>query len=121
MLEEVAAVVVPKVVAKVKSLAPPPPDPHALPVFEISPVAEKVAQPGVPPAPETMSAEVDAVPLTLKFVVVPFPSEKFPPVMSPVLEMEKRVEVAVPWLEEAMAKSVIGASEPVVDAACIES
>ncbi len=40
-----------------------PEPPQALPVFEMRPVAEKVAQPAAPPAPETMRFVVEAVPV----------------------------------------------------------
>ena len=48
----VAEVFTPKLVSGVKGKVPEPP--QALPVFEMMPFAEKVAQPGVPPALETM-------------------------------------------------------------------
>ena len=58
----------PKVVG-VKGNAPPPATPHGDPMFESVPFDENVAQPAVPPAEETMSAEVEAVPEIVSAVV----------------------------------------------------
>ena len=67
--------------------APPAALPQAVPVFEISPTAENVAQPAVPPAFETMRPVVEA---------------------RPVFEIEKRFVVAPFWTdEELMLKSVV--------------
>lgn len=61
------AAVAPKVVGVNGKLPPPP---QATPVFEMRPVAEKVAQPAAPPALETTKLVVEAVPVTARFVVV---------------------------------------------------
>lgn len=53
----------------VKGKAPPVPVPHETPVFEIRPVAENVAQPGVPPAEETIKLVVEPVPVMVRPVV----------------------------------------------------
>jgi hypothetical protein len=45
--------------------------PHVIPVFERSPIEEKVAQPGVPPADETIKLVVEAV-VAEREVVVAF-------------------------------------------------
>ena len=58
----------PKFVVGVKGKAALP-EPQAVPVFERSPTELNVAQPAVPPAEETTSALVDAVPETVRPVV----------------------------------------------------
>ena len=53
------------------------PLPQAAPVLEIVPLAEKVAQPAVPPAEETMRSVVEAVPATVRSALgftVPIPT-----------------------------------------------
>ena len=47
--------------ARVKGYAAPPPDPQAVPVFEMRPIELKVAHPAVPPALETIRFVVEAV------------------------------------------------------------
>ena len=51
---------VPKV-SKVWPKLEPPPEPHAVPVFDMRPIALKVAQPAVPPALEITRLVVEAV------------------------------------------------------------
>src|SRR3989344_4724727 len=58
---EVALVLTPKLFVGVKEKVPLP-EPQAVPVFEIVPFVEKVAQPAAPPAEETMRLVVEAVP-----------------------------------------------------------
>src|SRR4051812_10981216 len=45
-----------------------PPEPQAVPVLEIVPLIEKVAQPAAPPADETIKFVVEAVPETVNAV-----------------------------------------------------
>ena len=58
------------VVAHLEVLLPPP-EPQAVPVFEMSPIEEKVAQPAVPPAEETKRLVVEAVVAERLVVVAP--------------------------------------------------
>ena len=81
MIEEVAALMTPKLLSQVKGAAPVA-EPQAEPVFDMSPIAENVAHPGVPPAEETMRLVVEA---------------------RPVFDMEKSVEVAEA-VDEPIAK-----------------
>ena len=57
---EVEFAAAPKLMSGVKSKPPPPPEPHAVPVFEMVPLEEKVAHPGVPPAEEMVKLVVEA-------------------------------------------------------------
>ena len=82
---EVALVVVPKWVVGIHANVPEP-EPQAVPVFEMSPVVENVAQPAVPPAEETVRFVVLAVPETVMAVV------------DANGNVEARVEVAVKML-----------------------
>ncbi len=80
----------------VKGKALPPPEPHAVWVFEIVPMVSNVAQPAVPPALETMRLVVEAVPLTASRalgLVVPMPT--LPP-FTMNLPPPERVEVISP-------------------------
>jgi hypothetical protein len=65
---EVEFAVAPKLVVGVKEKVPEP-EPQAVPVLEMVPFAEKVAQPADPPAEETMRLVVEAVPETVSAVV----------------------------------------------------
>lgn len=85
MGEVVAAERAPKLVVKVNESVPPP-EPQALPVLEIVPLVEKVAQPAVPPALETMRFVVEAVPEIVSAVVDAYGN----------VEAEEDVEVTAP-------------------------
>ena len=78
------------VVAHLEVLLPPP-EPQAVPVFEMSPIEEKVAQPAVPPAEETMRLVVEAV-VAESEVVVALVNKAL--VKVPRAEKKEEVEVA---------------------------
>src|SRR3989344_6639117 len=65
---EVALVFTPKFTVGVHENVPLP-EPQAVPVFEMRPVAENVAQPAAPPAEETVRFVVEAVPEIVRPVV----------------------------------------------------
>ena len=82
------------------------PLPQVVPVFEINPMALKVAQPAVPPALETVRLVVEAVPVerivVVALVVVELPVIKRLPEM-----VEEALETSIPPVR--VSKEVVAA------------
>ena len=99
---EVALVFTPKLLVGVQANEPLPP--QALPVLEMTPVAEKVAHPAAPPALETMRLVVEAVPVTASALVVAAVPVAFRKVM--FWRVEEPVTARLVWSARAEKKLV---------------
>jgi len=113
-LLEVAAVMTPKLGVKVK-FAWPVEAPQALPVLEIVPLALKVAQPGVPPAEETIRLVVDAVPVTANAVVVALVSKVLPKSVDEAKRFEVSELNTPPMVVEPVTASADEVAPPVTE------